>query len=326
MELLHKTLHPTGHSKNLLTEKKRWIAKAFIYLNTDFFNKNSKTIFVGLSVLLCLRIIQIRMNKMLHFLFAVLVIYLLVVLFFWLFQSRFLFYPQPLGAAPVLDKNVEEVRIETSRDQTLHGWLCKSQGADPQKLIIYFGGNAEEVSHMIGVSKMFDEWAMLLVNYPGYGQSQGKPGQKSFFNAALSIYDYAVSREDIDPQNIVLMGRSIGTGSAVYVAHERKVRAVVLISPFESLRSVAQSKMPFLPVGLILRHPFPSKKYASKIQAPLLAFYGTQDQIVPGPHSRKLVNAWEGPSTLVTLEGFNHNDIFESARLWQETKAFLQEL
>lgn len=262
-------------------------------------------------------------NKMIQTFLFIGVLYSIIVLFFYIFQSGFLFFPQPLTSNIQHAESIEEVSIVSSDGNRLHGWLCHTGKRSPQKLIIYFGGNAEEVSHMIPMAPMFEDWAMLLINYPGYGLSEGKPGQESFFNAALAIFDYAFSRDDIDSENIVVMGRSIGSGPAVYLSHERSVRSVMLISPFESIRAVAQSKMPFLPVGLILKHRFPSKKYAVNISAPLLAFYGTADNIIPPSHTKRLAEYWKSPVRLIELTSYGHNDIFQSQQMWEEVKAFL---
>ena len=265
------------------------------------------------------------MKKLMTILLTILIAYGAILVFFYAIQSSLIFYPQAVPAAVSGNKQVEEVHIKTTAGEMLHGWISKGGSAPPHKLIIYFGGNAEEVSHMIPRAQTLDDWALLLVNYPGYGRSQGKPGQDSFFRAALAIYDHALSRDDIDPDHIVLMGRSIGTGSAAFLAHERPVRAVIMISPFESLQPVAQASMPFLPVGLLLQHKFPSKNYAPQIEAPLLAFYGTEDHIIPPRHSKNLAALWKGPKRLIALEGFDHNDIFESREMWDSISRFLQE-
>ncbi len=263
-------------------------------------------------------------KRMTSFFIFIAVLYGFIIVFFYFFQSVLLFFPQPLSSRVELNEKTEEVKIESSDGNVLHGWLCHASNNGPQKLIIYFGGNAEEVSHMVPVASMFEDWAMLLINYPGYGRSEGKPGQDSFYNAALAIYDYAVERDDIDNENIVLMGRSIGSGSAVYLAHERKVKSLVLISPFESIRAVAKSKLPILPVDLILRHKFLSKKYAANINVPLLVFYGTADNIIPPIHSRRFAEYWRGKKRLIGLPSFGHNDIFNSNQLWKEIDDFLK--
>lgn len=267
-----------------------------------------------------------EMQKMINILIILLVIYTVIVGFFYIFQGSFIFHPQPLTGSVKTDEYTEEVNIRMDDGSLLHGWLVKNRPYGPHKLLIYFGGNAEEVSHMIPLASIFEDWALLLVNYPGYGKSVGNPGQKSFYKAALAIYDYAVSRDDVDAENIVVMGRSLGSGSAVYLAHERDIKGVVLVSPFESVRSVARSTFPFLPVNLILRHKFLSKKYAKEIKSPMIAFYGTADQIIPPSQTHKLAGYWKGPSKLVKLQGFGHNDIFESRQMWDEINRFLDGL
>lgn len=273
-----------------------------------------------------LAIIKPIMKNMIPLIITILSLYVAIHAFFYFFQSNFLFYPQPITSQFPVNGNTEEVNIKTAENKLLHGWLCKTESQKPQKLIIYFGGNAEEVSHFIPVASEFEDWALLLVNYPGYGNSQGKPGEKSFFKAALEIYDYAVSREDIDGEHIVLMGRSIGTGSATYLANQRKVKGVVLFSPFESMRAVAQSKFNFLFIDLILKHKFRSKKYAKKIAAPMLAFYGTEDRIIPPNHTKKLNNHWKGVSSTVEIRSHSHNDLLESQQVWEKTIKFLKRL
>jgi len=261
---------------------------------------------------------------MIYLLIILAILYSLVLAFFYFSQRGMLFYPQPLSYLIQANENVEEVEIQMTEGNILRGWLCKNHSTHSRKLLIYFGGNAEEVSHLVPEASLFGDWDVLLVNYPGYGKSDGRPGEESFFNAALEIYDYAVSRMDADNAQIVVMGRSIGTASAVYLASKRKTRGVILVSPFESIRAVAQAKLPFLPVSLLLQHPFASKKYAEGIQAPVLAFYGTADNIVPPSHSKKLMEYWSGPVRLVELPGYNHNNIFDSEQLWRETERFLE--
>jgi uncharacterized protein len=266
------------------------------------------------------------MKILLSILITVVGLYLVILLVVYLLQERLLFFPQPLTYQVRANNNVEEVSILTAGGNVLHGWFSRASSPGKQKLIIYFGGNAEEVSHMMAVAPAYHDWAWLLINYPGYGNSKGRPGKKSFYDAALAIYDYAIARDDVDVEKIVVMGRSIGTGSAVFLARQRDVRAVILISPFESLRSVAQSSMPFLPVGLLLRHNFTPKKHAPGIQAPLLAFYGTQDNIIAPRHTMKLMEYWRGSHTLIPLQGYGHNDLFASEQLWEEMEAFLSGL
>ena len=140
-----------------------------------------------------------------------------VPLFMWLFQERMLFFPRSLESRPAPRPNVEEVTLVAADGIRLRGWMVKSAGT-PAPLVIYFGGNAEEVSWLAGVADQFAGWSLLLVNFRGYGESEGKPGEKELFEDALLIHDYAKRRPDVSPERIVAMGRSLGSGVAVHLA------------------------------------------------------------------------------------------------------------
>ena len=116
-------------------------------------------------------------------------------IFMWLFQERMLFFPRTLEFRPAPRPNVEEVILVAADGTKLRGWMVKSARTSAP-LVIYFGGNAEEVSWLAGVADQFAGWSLLLVNFRGYGESEGKPGEKELFEDALLIHDYAKRRPD----------------------------------------------------------------------------------------------------------------------------------
>jgi len=202
-----------------------------------------------------------------------------VPLFMWFFQERMLFFPRPLDSRPASRPNVEEVDIVAAGGVKLRGWLVKGDGA-PAPLVIYFGGNAEEVSWLVDLADQFAGWSLLLVNYRGYGESEGKPGEKELLEDGLMIHDYAKGRLDVNSGRIVAMGRSLGSGVAVHLAAHRRLRGVLLVSPYDSIVAVAKRHYPFLPVSLMLRHRFDSLARVPQIEAPLLCLVASQDRII----------------------------------------------
>src|SRR6266508_2915643 len=162
-----------------------------------------------------------------------------VPLLMWFFQERMLFFPRALDSRPALRPNVEEVSIVAADGMKLRGWLVKGDGA-PAPLVIYFGGNAEEVSWLAEVADHFVGWSLLLVNFRGYGESEGKPGEKELLEDGLVIHDYAKRRPDVNSERIVAMGRSLGSGVAVHLAAHRPLRGVILVSPYDSIVEVAK--------------------------------------------------------------------------------------
>ena len=247
-----------------------------------------------------------------------------VPLFMWLFQERMLYFPRPLESRPAPRPNVEEVSIVAADGVKLRGWLVKGSGAAP--LVIYFGGNAEEVSWLADVADHFVGWSLLLVNFRGYGESEGKPGEKELLEDGLVIHDYAKRRPEVNSERIVAMGRSLGSGVAVYLAAHRPLRGVILVSPYDSIVEVAKRHYPFLPVSLMLRHRFDSIALAPRIEAPLLCLVATGDRVIPAAHSRALFEAWRGTKTWHEVPRADHDSISGEPEYWRSIADFLRAL
>ena len=248
-----------------------------------------------------------------------------VPLFMWFFQERMLFFPRPLDSRPASRPNVEEVDIVAAGGVKLRGWLVKGDGA-PAPLVIYFGGNAEEVSWLVDLADQFAGWSLLLVNYRGYGESEGKPGEKELLEDGLMIHDYAKGRLDVNSGRIVAMGRSLGSGVAVHLAAHRRLRGVLLVSPYDSIVAVAKRHYPFLPVSLMLRHRFDSLARVPQIEAPLLCLVASQDRIIPEAHSRALFEAWRGTKSWHEIPRSDHDSIAGEPEYWRSIADFLKAL
>ncbi len=265
----------------------------------------------------------------------------------YLLQDRLLFDRKPV-AGQTLERlraarpQVEELFITAPDGVKLHGWLVKGppDGKQapaartaavrtppvPAPLVIYFGGNGEEVSWMEGKASRMGGWSLLLMNYRGYGLSEGRPGEKSLLRDALYLYDCISLREDIDRGRIVAMGRSIGSGVAVHLARERAVKAVILVSPYDSITAVVRDAFPFLPVSLVLKHSFRAASWAPGVAAPLLALIGAEDRVVSPKRSHRLIAAWGGSREVRVIEGAGHNSIDQSPEYWESIRGFLGRL
>jgi len=236
----------------------------------------------------------------------------------WLGQEQMIFFPQPVGSTPHLPARASTLEVVGADGTRLRGWIVPA-AATPAPTVIYFGGNAEEVSWTLSDARWPREWTIVGVNYRGYGTSEGKPGE-----GALKA-DAIVRREDVDAHHIVVFGRSLGTGVAVHVAAERPVARVVLASPYDSFVALGRKHYPWLPVSLLLRHRFDAAADAMRCRMPLLAIVGEYDTIIPADRSRALYVAWAGPKTWLSVPGADHNDLGDAEAFWAGVARFLAE-
>jgi pimeloyl-ACP methyl ester carboxylesterase len=256
----------------------------------------------------------------------VLAIGLAVPLAMWVLQERLIFLPQPLSDArrSEIRSRYPAVReiVEVRDGVKLHAWHVPAAPGAP--VVLYFGGNAEDVSWMIeDALTRAPGVGWLLVSYRGYGASEGSPSEATITADALAWHDYAM--HELRPERLLVFGRSLGGGAATFVASERAVAGVILVTPFDSLVEVAKRHYPFLPVALMLRHPFDSIGRAPKIAAPLLCIAAARDEVVPAAHARRLYEAWGGPKRWIELEGAGHNDTDSAALFWPSLTAFLRQ-
>ena len=240
----------------------------------------------------------------------------------YLLQDKLIFMPQALAASEhqaiaARHPDVADTFLQAADGIRLHAWHFQSAPGAP--LVLYFGGNAEEVSWLLDELPRRDTGASwLLVDYRGYGSSGGAPSEQSLTSDALAWYD----RFAATSPRIFAFGRSLGSGVAVRLAAERRLDGLVLLAPFDSLAAVAQHYYPYLPVRLLLRHPFDSISYAPRLTAPLLCIVAAHDEVIPVEHARRLYDAWGGPKRWVEL-AVGHNSMDNHPDYWPSIRAFL---
>ncbi len=250
----------------------------------------------------------------------------------YIFQEKFLFIPPDMDNAMLERARAKfpgcEITLTTPDKTKLHGWRIPGALAPKSPLLIYFGGNSEDMTAVL-LDPFFDlkrlwPYTLVLINYRGYGASQGEPGEKSFYKDALFIYDHFTRQPRIDPFRVIAMGRSLGTGVAVYLAAHRPLKGVILVSPYDSITNVAKELYPYTPVSIFIRHPFDAASLAPSIQTPVLALTAAQDSTISSERSQALLSQWGGPHRHVSIPQADHNDLNLSKLYWDRIAAFLQ--
>ncbi|MCU1235149.1 MAG: hypothetical protein JWP63_3116 [Candidatus Solibacter sp.] len=222
------------------------------------------------------------------------------VLFF--FQRSLIYFPQP-GSADS-DPTTITLRAGTARIK-----VC-TRPKEGRRALIYFGGNAEDVSlNMPGFSTAFPDSAIYLLHYRGYGGSSGRPTEEALFADALMLFDEVHATHP----DIVVVGRSLGSGVAVYVASHRAAVKLILVTPFDSLEELAAGQFPYVPVRWLLCDKFESWKFAPRVTASTLIIAAEHDEVVPRASTELLHSRFQrGVASYAVLPGTGHNTISSS--------------
>jgi uncharacterized protein len=233
-------------------------------------------------------------------------LYVLVCGVLFVYQRSLIYFPQPRSA-----RDASTLMSFPVGSETLHVSVRPHPGP---KALIYFGGNAEDVSLDIpDLGRAFPESAIYALHYPGYGGSSGSPSQRAIFTDALRLFE-SIHAEHSD---VTVVGRSLGSGVAVWLASQKPVTRLVLITPFDTLADAAENQFPFLPVRWLLRDKFESRRYAPLVTAPTRIIVAEHDEIVPRSSSDALSKRFrEGIVSFAVLPGVGHNTVQTNSQYW----------
>jgi len=214
----------------------------------------------------------------------------------------------------------KEVAVKTADGETLVGWFVPPAKGKP--FLIYLHGNGGTLEkRALRLQRMTDDGAGLIaIEWRGYGGSTGSPSQAGLLADARAAHDFALAA-GAAPGQIVVVGESLGTGPALWLAGEKKVAGVVLDSPYSAIVDVAADRYWMFPVRLVSRDPFPAADWAKRVTAPVFAVAGLDDQTIPIRYARKLMAAVSAPKTFIEIPDGGHvvlgrPEILPKANVW----------
>jgi uncharacterized protein len=220
-------------------------------------------------------------------------------------------------------EEVEDVELTSADGVHLHGWWYPQPAA--ATALVYFHGNAGNLSWrgpaMVTVRRQLNA-SVLMVDYPGYGKSQGHPTEAGCYAAADAAYAWLTTSQRIPGDQVLIFGASLGGGVAVDLASRKPHRALILVKTFTSMPDVGQQLYPFMPVRWLMRNRFESLAKLDHCKRPIFIAHGDADQVIPFAHGQRLYAAAPGPKHFLTLPGADHNDPLPIA-FYEELKAFL---
>jgi fermentation-respiration switch protein FrsA (DUF1100 family) len=230
----------------------------------------------------------------------------------WIGQRRLIFFPDrnvPAPAALGLS-GVEAVEMPVEDGGTLHGWFLPGPGQPASFTVIVFNGNAGNRAYRVPLAAALRRHglAVLLFDYRGFGDNEGRPTQQGLEADARAVRAYVTGRPDVRPDRVVYLGESLGTAVATTLAAGYPPAALILRSPFTSLADVGRIHYPFLPVRWLLADRFAAIDVIGAVRSPVLVIAGDRDSIVPLELSQRLFERITAPKEMVVVPGADHND------------------
>jgi len=259
--------------------------------------------------------------------------YALLVVLAWAFQER-LAFPAPRARVPDprtagLDRG-ERIELLLDDRTRLAGWLIPpaappADGRAPG--LVWFYGNGETIAAIAPILRALapPHAALLVLDYPGYGESAGHATEAGMYAAAEAAHRTLAARPDVDAARLYVYGRSIGSAAAVRLASRHPVAGLVLDSPFTNAWDMSRAHYGILP-RFILRLSLDNLGGIRDVHCPVLVFHGTADRLAPTEMGQRIAAAAPGGAELVLIEGAGHNETYALGgrdyrdRLWRFIK------
>jgi fermentation-respiration switch protein FrsA (DUF1100 family) len=213
----------------------------------------------------------------------------------------------------------QEVKIDTGNDKQIYAWYTPSSQNKPT--IIYYRGNSGSFTreHKRFAQFVADGYGFLSLDYRGFPGTPGALNQENILEDALNVYDWVAARDD----QILLWGRSLGSGVATYVASEREAIALALESPFTATVDVAKERYPYLLVDVVMQDKFPSREWMKDVNEPVFVAHGTADKVISVHFGERLYEMVPNKDGIWIVEGGTHGSLWDDG-IWAEVKAFYE--
>lgn len=234
-----------------------------------------------------------------------------------LLDRMLIFFPERelVGDPRALGMEYENVFFEAADGVRLHGWFVPGRS---DNTLLWFHGNAGNIAHRLDNILVLHRrlgTGVFIFDYRGYGRSDGSPSEKGMYSDAEASIEYLRSMPGFDSDtNLIIFGRSLGCAVAVEMATRYGSRAVILESPFTSIRAMAKLTNPLLssvvPVGAVVKSRFDSLSKIKDVRTPVMVLHGDRDELIPLEIGRELFDAASEPKRFYTIEDAGHNDTY----------------
>ncbi len=276
------------------------------------------------------------MPFMLRVLVYSLVIYGALLLLIYLMQPRLLFLPGVAGrdltvTPEAVNLPYSDVFLQTEDGETLHGWWLPhdQHQKSTTATVLFFHGNAGNVSHRLDSLRIFNDLGLsvMIIDYRGYGLSTGKPSEPGVYRDATAAWRWLTESRGVDPNRIILFGRSMGAAVASQLATRVQAAGLILESAFTSVPDLGAELYWWLPVRLLSRLEFNTADHIRRADLPTLIIHSPDDEIIPYSHGRQLHEAAGRNGTFLEIRGSHNTGFLDSGNPYREgLNGFISEL
>jgi fermentation-respiration switch protein FrsA (DUF1100 family) len=247
----------------------------------------------------------------LSLLVSIAIIYSILCLLLFIFQRHLIYFPDKtvFFNPNYINLKFEDIYYKTSDEISINAWLIPVDSSE--KIILFCHGNAGNISHRLESIQIFNRLQLnvFIFDYRGFGKSDGSVSEEGTYRDAMGAWNYLLTQKGYKPSQIIIFGRSLGSGVASWLASKVNPAGLILESSFTSLPDVGASVYPFFPVRLLSRYDYPTSENLSNINCPKLFIHSKGDEIIPYRLGLENYRLAEEPKTFLEIKG-SHNDGF----------------
>ncbi|TAK62217.1 MAG: alpha/beta hydrolase [Bacteroidetes bacterium] len=230
------------------------------------------------------------------------------------FEHKIVYHPYRYPAGnwntSLFNLPIAECAFRATDNVMLHGWFLRHDTATIT--LLWCHGNAGNITHRLEQIRMLRllKVNIFIFDYRGYGKSEGEPSEQGLYNDALAAFDYLAQQKNVNPQNIVIYGQSLGSAVAIDLATKRSCAGLIVESSFPSARVIAKDMLPWFPLHLLIKSEFNSIEKIKSLTLPLLFIHGEKDDIITIHHGKELFAAANEPKLFFSIPEAGHNDCY----------------
>ena len=235
-------------------------------------------------------------------------------------QPQMIFFPMSELYQTPADWGLEyeDVTLNTEDDVQLHGWYLQKR--ESEQVLLFFHGNAGNISHRRDSIQVFHRLGLnvLIIDYRGYGQSEGKPSEQGLYRDATAAWRYLTEEKGFEPENVIIFGRSLGGAVAAKLAAGVQARGLILESTMSSAGDFARAVFKILSRLVVIRYDFNTAQHIQRVNYPVLVLHSPEDEIMPFHLGKKVYELANQPKQFVHMRGDHNNGFLRSQPEYQQ--------